>query len=148
MIHFTWHPFADLTPSQLYVILALRNDVFVVEQNCPYLDVDGRDSDAFHLMGELDGALVAYLRLFPPTPTQKAVIFGRVVTARHVRTHGYGKKLLQSLLTYCENHFPEVNIQCSAQLYLKKFYESFGFKAQGEVYDEDNIPHIAMLKSK
>jgi ElaA protein len=146
MINLTWHKFANLNICQLYSILTLRSDVFVVEQQCAYLDPDGKDEEALHLLGEVNGTLAAYLRLFPPTNNPSSIIFGRVVTARHARTHGYGKQLLKELLSYCNNYFPHFHIECSAQLYLKKFYEGFGFTAQGDVYNEDNIPHIALIK--
>lgn len=91
-------------------------------------------------------SLVAYLRLLPPTDIQHYLVFGRVVTARSARTKGYGKKLIEELLAYCDVNFPNITIKCSAQYYLKKFYEGFGFKINGEVYDEDGIPHIGMQR--
>lgn len=146
MAHFSWHTFSDLTVSQLYALLALRSDVFVVEQHCPYLDIDGKDMYALHLLGMEDEELVAYIRLFPPTEIENYVEFGRVVTAKSARDKGHGKRLLKELLNYCQTHFPDITIQCSAQHYLKKFYESFGFETYGEIYEEDGIPHIAMKK--
>jgi ElaA protein len=146
MILFNWHTFSELTNKQLYAVLALRSEIFIVEQNCAYLDPDGKDMDALHLLGMQDGTLAAYLRLFPPSGIETAVIFGRVVTAKSMRQKGYGRKLIQELLIYCETHFPNVQIKCSAQYYLKKFYEELGFEAYGEIYDEDRIPHIAMRK--
>jgi ElaA protein len=146
MIYFNWYQFSDLTVEQLYSILALRANIFVVEQHCPYLDPDGKDIFAWHLLGIEDNTLVAYIRLFQPTETKNHVVFGRVVTAESVRGKGYGKKLIQELLAYCHTHFPGTNIKCSAQYYLKKFYAEFGFQVCGEVYDEDGIPHIDMQK--
>ncbi len=145
-IHFSFYSFSALSVSQLYAILSLRADVFVVEQKCPYLDPDGQDPFALHLLGLENGSLVAYARLFPPTETQSDLVFGRVVTAQSARAHGYGKKLIQELLQYCNMHFPGVSLQGSAQFYLKKFYEGLGFQAYGEVYEEDGIPHIAMKR--
>lgn len=147
-IHFNWYAFSELTVEQLYAILTLRSEVFVVEQRCPYLDPDGKDRAALHLLGMKKNALVAYIRLFPPTEAESNLIFGRVVTAKSARNKGYGKRLLQELLTYCGTHFPGINIKCSAQYYLKQFYEGFGFQAYGEVYEEDDIPHIAMRRGK
>ncbi|QLH42931.1 MAG: GNAT family N-acetyltransferase [Coxiellaceae bacterium] len=147
MLNFRWLNFTDLSVPELYAILALRSDVFVVEQSCVYLDPDGKDSYAIHLLGEEAGELVAYLRLFPPTDIENYLVFGRVVTSRAARTKGYGKKMMQELLVYCNKYYPGVEIKCSAQFYLKKFYESFGFQALGEVYDEDGIPHISMRKA-
>lgn len=148
MIQFTWHPFSQLSVNQLYAALKLRSDVFVVEQQCPYLDPDGKDQAALHLLGMENNELVAYIRLFPPKQNETSLVFGRVVTATSARQKGYGKQLVQAMLTYCEQHFPTISITCSAQYYLKKFYESFGFVAEGEVYDEDGIPHIAMRLAK
>lgn len=144
MVHFTWYQFKELTVEQLYAILSLRSDVFVVEQHCVYLDPDGKDLFALHLMGQEKNSLVAYMRLFPPTDIENFIIFGRIVTARSSRTQGHGKKLMEELLSYCETCYPGVPIKCSAQYYLKKFYESFGFKAVRDVYQEDGIAHIAM----
>lgn len=146
MVHFSWHAFSELTVEQLYAVLMLRSEVFVLEQQCAYLDPDGRDHVALHLLG-IDGkSLVAYLRLFLPTESQSALIFGRVVTAKSARANGYGKKLMAELLTYCDTHYPDKYIKCSAQYYLKSFYESVGFVIQGEPYDEDGILHIAMQR--
>lgn len=146
MIHFNWHKFSELAIEQLYSILALRSEVFVVEQHCPYLDPDGQDIFAYHLLGLENDLLVAYLRLFPPSDIENYIVFGRVVTARNARSKGYGKKLIEELLQYCDKNFPNISIKCSAQYYLKKFYNDYGFVMHGEVYDEDSIPHIAMQR--
>jgi ElaA protein len=146
MIHSNWYTFSELTVDQLYALLVLRSEVFVVEQRCVYLDPDGKDIFALHLLISEEDALVAYIRLFPPTDIENYIVFGRVVTSRTVRTHGYGKKLMQELIVYCDTHFPGISIQCSAQHYLQKFYEGFGFRAYGNVYEEDGIPHIAMRR--
>lgn len=146
MINFNWLTFSEFTREQLYAVLALRSEIFVVEQNCPYLDPDGKDLFAHHLLGIEQNNLVAYLRLFPPNDIENFIVFGRVLTARSVRNKGYAKRLMQELLTYCDSNFPGVRIQCSAQYYLKAFYEGFGFKEYGEIYDEDSIPHIAMKR--
>ena len=146
MIDFNWYTFSELTASQLYQALVLRSEIFVVEQQCAYLDPDGHDTEALHLLGIENNTLGAYLRLFPPKPNERELVFGRVVTAKSARNKGYGKKLIQELLNYCALCFPEILIKCSAQHYLKKFYEDLGFKTYGEVYDEDGILHIAMQK--
>ena len=146
MINFNWYKFSELTVGQLYSILALRANVFIVEQNRVSLDPDGKDIFSLHLLGTEQDSLVAYLRLFPPTDIDDYIVFGRVVTARSARTKGYGKQLMKELLTYCDANFPNTSIKCSAQLYLKKFYEGLGFKIYGEVYEEDGIPHIAMQR--
>jgi len=144
MIQFKWCTFSELSVSELYAVLALRSDVFVREQQCAYLDLDGKDQSARHLLGSTDDAVGAYLRLFPPLASETCVVFGRVVTAPSMRSRGYGKLLIQEMLNYCAENFKGIPVQCSAQLYLKHFYEGFGFKAFGDVYGEDNIPHIAM----
>lgn len=146
MIKFNWYKFSDLTVNQLYSVLALRSNIFVVEQNCAYLDPDGQDINALHLLGMENDSLVAYLRLFLPNDIESHINFGRVITARSARSKGYGKMLLQEMLDYSNAHFPGVTIKCSAQYYLKKFYEGFGLKAYGEIFKEDGIPHIAMRR--
>jgi ElaA protein len=147
MLNFNWYTFSELTLEQLYAVLALRANVFVVEQQCAYLDPDGKDSSALHLLGMHKDKLVAYLRLFPPTTQESFLRFGRVVTDKSSRSQGYGKLLMHELLTYCQANFPNLAIKCSAQFYLKNFYESFGFTSYGHSYLEDEIPHIAMQKT-
>ena len=144
MINFTWHAFSELTTKQLYEILALRAEIFIVEQNCAFLDPDGKDFFAQHLLGVAEGKLVAYLRLFPSNEIKNYGVFGRILTTKANRRQGYGKQLMQELLRYCAVHFPNVGLQCSAQQRLQNFYESFRFKAYGDIYLEDDIPHIAM----
>jgi ElaA protein len=146
MINFKWYKFSDLTLEQLYNILALRAEVFVLGQQCIYQDPDGKDLDALHLVGTVDNETVAYLRLFPVPNEKNEIKFGRVLTKNSVRSKGYGKNLLSELLKYCSTHLQEFTVACSAQHYLQKFYESFGFKTIGEVYQEENIPHVFMRK--
>src|ERR1700733_8769316 len=122
MIKFNWYEFSELTVEQLYAVLILRSNIFVVEQHCVYCDPDGKDTHALHLLGMEKNSLVAYLRLFPPTDIENYIVFGRVVTARNVRNKGYGKELMQALLSYCDTNFSGTSIQCSAQNYLRQFY--------------------------
>lgn len=145
MLKFKWYRFDELSLEQLYAILAIRSEVFVVEQQCDYLDADGKDQQALHLVGKEDSAIVAYLRLFKPNANGH-VIFGRVLTAKAARTKGYGKKLLQELISYCEQNFPQQKIECSAQYYLVNFYKSFGFKEVSEIYQDAGIPHLDMVR--
>jgi ElaA protein len=145
MIAFKWSSFDDLNVKEIYEILALRSEVFVVEQNIIYQDPDGKDLNTLHLLGTEDDTLVAYLRLFPPTDGDY-VVFGRVVTHKSARSKGYGKQLMRELLAYCQQHYPGIPIQCSAQEYLIKFYESFGFKICSDVYIEEGIAHIKMKR--
>ena len=148
MIAFSFKKFDELANKELYDILTCRSEVFVVEQHCLYLDPDGKDIEALHLLGMENDKLVAYLRLFLPSSDCNHVIFGRVLTTKSVRSKGYGKKLIQEMLKFCDNNLKSCDIECSAQVYLKKFYESFRFKAVGDVYDDAGIPHIKMIKSQ
>lgn len=145
MIRFSWHSFHSLTTEELYTILTFRSEVFVTEQKIIYTDPDGKDKCALHLFGMEGNDLVAYLRLFPPKSIHAPVTFGRVATAKTVRGKGYGKQLIAEMLGYCKRNFLGNPVECSAQNYLRKFYESFGFEAIGEIYDEEGIPHIAMI---
>ncbi|MEO6682626.1 MAG: GNAT family N-acetyltransferase [Ginsengibacter sp.] len=130
---------------ELYKILQLRNEVFIVEQNCPYLDCDEKDFVAHHLCGWQDNRLVAYSRVLPPgiSFAGKASI-GRVLTALSVRRHQLGKELMTRSIREVYNLYGQVNIAISAQYYLKRFYESFSFAQISDIYLEDDIPHIRM----
>ncbi|HEY0066649.1 MAG TPA: GNAT family N-acetyltransferase [Flavisolibacter sp.] len=138
--------FDELTPYQLYAILQLRNEVFVVEQNCVFQDADDKDQPSWHLMGFDENRLVAYTRLVPPGVAYEEPSIGRVVTSPSVRRFGAGRQLMQHSIDAVYKLFGDEPIKIGAQLYLKKFYESFGFEQAGEQYIEDNIPHIYMLK--
>ena len=138
--------FDNLTPNELYQLLKLRNEVFIVEQNCPYQDLDNKDYDAHHLLGMADGKLVAYARLFAPGISYSESSIGRVVSSPAVRKTGMGKKLMKESIEQIRNLFHTDTIRIGAQLYLQEFYESFGFVKDGEIYLEDNIPHIIMLR--
>jgi ElaA protein len=144
----TWilKQFEDLTPNELYAILQLRNEVFIVEQNCPYQDCDNKDQIAWHLMGFQEDKLLAYSRLLAPGISYSESSIGRVVSSPSVRKTGMGKKLMQESIHQIRNLFQTDTIHIGAQLYLKKFYESFGFIQVGDAYLEDNIPHIYMLR--
>ncbi len=144
----TWtlKQFNDLTPAELYNILQLRNEVFIVEQKCPYQDCDNKDLNAFHLMGIQEGSLQAYSRLLAPGISYSESSIGRVVTSPSVRKTGIGKKLMTESIVQIRNNFKTDTIRIGAQLYLKKFYESFGFTQHGDTYLEDNILHIHMLR--
>jgi ElaA protein len=139
--------FDELTPQQLYAILQLRNEVFVVEQNCVFQDADNNDPYAWHLMGWHHNQLIAYTRLVPAGIIYDQASIGRVVTSPGVRHMGMGKILMQQSIETIYQLFGKVDIKIGAQLYLKKFYESFGFVQTSDVYIEDGIEHIYMLKS-
>jgi ElaA protein len=146
MINWTLKPFAELTPYELYSILQLRNEVFIVEQNCPYQDMDNKDLKSWHLMGIEENKLMAYSRLLAPGISYSESSIGRVVSSPSTRKTGMGKKLMQESIEQIENLFHTNIIRIGAQLYLRKFYESFGFIKDSDIYLEDNIPHILMLK--
>ncbi|MBU3744103.1 MAG: GNAT family N-acetyltransferase [Sediminibacterium sp.] len=138
-------PFDSLTPHQLYTIIQLRNAVFVVEQNCVFQDADGKDPYCHHLMIWQEKELAAYARLVPPGIAYEYMSIGRVISSVKMRRKGAGKLLMQEAIQQCRSLFGAGPIQIGAQLYLKDFYGSFGFRAMGEVYLEDNIEHIHMI---
>ena len=136
--------FETLTVSELYAILKLRSEVFVVEQNCAYLDIDGKDPLALHLFGVYNDQIVACSRLFKPGITYETASIGRVVVSADYRDKKWGKELMLQSISAIKHQFGETQITIGAQLYLKKFYESLGFAQSSEMYLEDNIPHIKM----
>jgi len=146
MINWILKSFEELTPKELYSILQLRNEVFIVEQHCPYPDCDNKDLKAWHLMGIQQDQLLAYSRLLAPGISYSESSIGRVVSSPSARKRGIGKKLMRESIAQIRNLFQTDTIRIGAQLYLKKFYESFGFIAEGDIYLEDNIPHIQMLR--
>lgn len=144
----TWQlkHFKELSGTELYNLMRVRQEVFIIEQNCPYLDADGKDVYCQHLIGYVDGEIAAYARIVPPHVSYNEPSIGRVLTTAKYRTGGYGKLLMQKAISETINVYGAVDIRIGAQLYLKKFYEGFGFVQQGEVYDEDGIDHIIMLR--
>lgn len=139
--------FEDLTLHELYEVLQLRSEVFVVEQDCVYQDIDGKDEKALHVLGYEADVLVAYTRIFPPGVYFYEAAIGRVVVRKESRKNSYGHKILQASIQAIEDHYSTRQIKLSAQTYLTKFYESHGFHQVGEGYLEDGIPHIAMVKN-
>lgn len=139
-------PFNALSLSELYSLLLLRSEVFVVEQNCVYQDIDGKDQKALHLIGEFDGKIVAYARLFKPGDYFRNASIGRVVIQPNYRDKKWGHEMMQQAIAGIETHFGETKITISAQEYLQKFYESNGFVKTSEMYLEDDIPHIEMKR--
>ena len=138
--------FEDLSTNQLYDILKLRSEIFVVEQNCVYLDIDGKDKLALHLFGEFEGKIVAYSRLFKAGISFDNASIGRVVVDANYRDRKWGHDLMREAISGIKLHFGESQITIGAQLYLKKFYESHGFIQTSEMYLEDDIPHIEMKR--
>lgn len=140
-------PFEALTTIELYRIIQLRIKVFVVEQNCPYQDVDDKDLGALHLMGYRNGELVAYARLLAPGVSYATPSIGRVVNDSSVRNLGIGRELMHEAIRRIEIFYGSIEITISAQMYLVEFYRSLGFEPQGESYLEDDIPHIQMYRN-
>jgi ElaA protein len=148
MINWVFKKFDALTPIELYAILQLRNEVFVVEQNCVFQDADNKDQDSYHLMAWENEALIGYTRIVPAGIAYEVYpSIGRVVTSPKVRNSGVGKMLMQHSIDELQKLFGKVSIKLGAQLYLKKFYESFEFTQTSEVYLEDGIPHIEMIRT-
>lgn len=139
--------FEALSVSELYKLLQLRSEVFVVEQNCVYQDIDGKDEKALHLIGEENGNIVAYARLFKPKDYFDEASIGRVVVKETSRSKKLGHILMREAIQVIETHFDVTEITISAQLYLKHFYESHGFVQISDTYLEDDIPHIRMKKA-
>lgn len=139
--------FDELTVGQLYDLLQLRSEVFVVEQNCVFLDIDGLDRQTLHLLGTgEDGALRAYTRLIPPGVKAADALIGRVVTSPAARGGGTGRALMAESVARCGQLWPGHAITLHAQAHLERFYAGFGFAPVGEPYMEDGIPHIEMRK--
>ncbi|CAB0151453.1 Acetyltransferase [Pseudidiomarina piscicola] len=137
--------FAELTTIDLYRILQLRQDVFIVEQNCPYADADGQDHHAVHLYAtDNNGAIVAYARLFGATAQCSYSRIGRVISAGHIRRQGLGRELMRRAIAWCQQHHPDAPIRLGAQVYLRAFYRSFEFREISDDYLEDGIPHVDM----
>jgi len=144
MIEWICKKFDELSNEELYKIIQLRLAVFVVEQNCPYQDCDEKDPQSWHLMGWMDGELIAYSRLIPPGIAYDAASIGRVVTAKKMRQTRTGKELMIRSIDEVYTLFGKTPITIGAQLYLKGFYESVGFTKVSDVYLEDGIEHIKM----
>ena len=148
MIEIKVKSFEALTIQELYQVLQLRSEVFVVEQDCVYQDLDGKDDKALHVLGFKNEKVVAYTRIFKPGDYFELASIGRVVVAKNERLHKYGFDIMRASAEAIKQHFNEMNIKISAQVYLKKFYNTLGYKEVGEGYLEDNIPHIAMIKNE
>ncbi len=146
-LQFTNKTFDQLSVYELYAILRLRSEVFVVEQNCVYQDIDNKDQIAVHVLGYLENELVAYSRLFKPNDYFDNASIGRVIVAQNQREKKLGNELLVEAIHQIKNIFDSSKITISAQLYLQKFYESHGFVTTSASYLEDDIPHIEMKKN-
>ncbi|AMM52574.1 hypothetical protein TH61_17230 [Rufibacter sp. DG15C] len=139
-------PFQDFSPFELYDNLRLRSDVFVMEQNCVFLDLDNKDQFCHHVLLYQNGVLEASARIVPPGVSYAEASIGRVVTSKVVRGTGLGKQLMQASIDHCQKLFGPGPIKIGAQVYARKFYENLGFEQAGDVYDEDGIDHIHMIR--
>jgi ElaA protein len=141
-----WHfaPFGELTPQQIHDLYRLRVEVFIVEQNCVFQDVDGVDPRCFHLLGYSGDALVAYARLLPAGVKFDDPSIGRVITSPAVRRSGMGRVLMSEAMQRASRLWPGRQLRIGAQAHLERFYNEFGFVKVGEPYDEDGILHIEM----
>jgi len=137
--------FQELTTNELYAILQLRSEVFVVEQDCVYQDLDYKDQKAYHVLGFKNKKLVAYTRLFKSGDYFNEASIGRVVVNKTEREHQYGFDIMKASIEFIRKQFNEADIRISAQCYLKKFYNNLGFKEEGDEYLEDGIPHVSMV---
>lgn len=140
--------FNELNIEEIYKILALRNEVFIVEQECPYLDCDDKDLNSYHLFLRENGEIVSYLRILEKGVSYDEISIGRVAVKKSYRGKGISRKMMLKAIEFIENNLSENTIKIQAQAYLLDFYSSLGFKAVSEEYLEDNIPHIDMIYKK
>lgn len=145
-LFFSVKSYQELSKEELYALLQLRAEVFVVEQDCVYQDLDGKDGKALHVLGFKGDTLIAYTRLFPPGAYFEQASIGRVVVQEKERAHKYGYDLMKRSIAAVEENYNTTSIKISAQTYLKRFYNNLGFQEVGEGYLEDGIPHIGMIK--
>ena len=138
--------FDALSNHELYEVLRLRNEVFIVEQNCIFQDLDNKDQKCHHLLGTQDGILMAYSRIVPPGLSYTEPSIGRILTSPRGRGKMYGQELMGKSIAVLEEKYGKSTIRIGAQLYLKNFYESFQFRQSSEIYDEDGISHIEMTR--
>lgn len=146
MLEFKIKTFKELSLDELYAVLQLRSEVFVVEQNCVYQDIDAKDQKALHVLGFKNGNLTAYTRLFKPGDYFEHASIGRVVVRQDERMYKYGYDIMKVSIEAVRTYFDETTIKISAQEYLVKFYSNLGFETVGTSYPEDGIPHVAMVR--
>ena len=147
-MNFTLKTFDQLTNTELYNILKERTNVFVVEQSCPYPEVDGKDVQSYHLYKEENGEILAYLRILPPGVSYAELSIGRVLVKKEYRGQRLAHELMVRALQFIDEELNETTVKIQAQDYLRNFYSSFGFEAISEVYLDDGIPHVDMLLQK
>lgn len=137
--------FNEFTIQEMYTVLQLRSEVFVVEQDCVYQDIDNKDQKALHVLGIKNNIIVAYARIFKAGDYFDDASIGRVVVKKEERKYGFGKDIMVASIEAIKNNFGASKIHISAQKYLKNFYSDLGFKQVGVAYLEDGIPHVGML---
>lgn len=145
-VDFKWSRLADFDAFELHQIIQAREAVFVVEQNCAYQETDDWDLQAWHLTASVDGELAAYARVIGPDTQTRQASIGRVMTLAKFRGQGIGRALIEEAIKFIHSTYPGHDIKILAQVYLTSFYASLDFDACGEAYEEDGIPHIAMIK--
>jgi len=146
MLNILVKTFGELNTTELYDLLELRSEIFVVEQNCAYQDLDGKDQKALHVIGTKNNKIVAYTRIFKAGDYLEQACIGRVVVKDGERKHGYGLDIMKATIKAIEEQLRETTIALSAQTYLKRFYNSLGFQETGKEYLEDGIPHVMMVR--
>ena len=147
MLETTIKKFEALTTNELYAILRLRSEVFVVEQDCVYQDLDDKDKKALHVIGWINNTIVAYTRVFDINLYFDEASIGRVVVNHKYRSKGFGKDIMEASINTIKSHYDQTKIKISAQIYLIKFYNELGFKEHGKPYLEDGISHTVMIKN-
>ena len=147
MLETTIKSFNKLSTNELYAILRLRSEVFVVEQDCVYQDLDDKDKKALHVIGWFDSTIVAYTRVFDINLYFNEASIGRVVVNQKYRSKGFGKDIMEASIIAIKSYYNQNKIKISAQTYLIKFYKELGFKERGKPYLEDGIPHTVMIKN-
>lgn len=146
MLYIEVKSFDELSTKELYGLLQLRSEIFVVEQDCVYQDLDGKDQKALHIIGTKNNTIVAYTRIFKAGDYMAQACIGRVAVKDSERKHGYGIAIMKASIKAVEEQFGESSIALSAQTYLKRFYNSLGFQEKGGEYLEDGISHVVMVK--
>ena len=144
MIKWNCKLYCDLSLNELYSILKIRQEVFIIEQNCNYLDADGYDVNSTHLFAYKNDKIIAYMRIIDSEEIPNHVIFGRILVKKEFRNIGLGKEIMKRGIALFD---PKQTIFMSAQVYLKEFYQSFNFISIGDEYFEDDIPHIKMIRN-
>lgn len=144
---FQWRRLRELSPLDVHAMLLARESVFVVEQQCPYQETDRLDPESWHGLGRVNGELAAYARLVPPGLKFAGPSIGRVMTLPAYRATGAGRALMTEAIRFSAAEYPGQAIEIGAQVYLRAFYESFGFRQVGAEYDEDGIPHMDMIRN-